>query len=233
MYPSYGLPGVRSDRTYAERVVRLTGEHRRYIPAGKIIDGSESRDPDHTGFKQVLRPGLLMGKISANGLYAPSIIGVTTTAYTAASTGTALVVTTQAAIEIVRRIGATGTLSITGPATAGGTVNTETKAYTAVDTETGIITLATDLTNNYIAGSFVGAADGSQTPLCLIDDNDFAEVVDRDDNDIDVPFARPLTGGQLKSSQIINWPSDTALRAWIVSKLNATGVGFFDFDHLF
>ena len=45
------------------------------------------------------------------------------------------------AVELVRRVGASGDLYITGPPTAAGTVAQITKAYSAVNTTTGVITV--------------------------------------------------------------------------------------------
>lgn len=226
-----GLPGPKSQRDYTPRIVRKSVTGVRYIPGGKIIDGSLSRDILHTGNLDVLRPGLLMGKITATGLYAPSIIGTLQSAYTGVGTSvTSMTVTPATAVEINRRIGATGTFKLTGPPTAAGTVATTTITYSAVNTTTGVLTI-TDPNVNAIAGSFIQPTDGSEELIALIDDDVFIKVTDDDAADIDVPFAKPLVGGDLDSSQIIHWPSDTSLRQWIVDNLSDNGA-LFTFDHL-
>lgn len=134
-----GLPGVGSTKTSGDRRVFMSSENGGYLPGGRIIKGSASRDPGNTGDVDVLRAGLLMGKITSGGLYAPAILGVSTEAITGAST--TITVSAAVATEIVRRIGATGTFKFTGPPTASGTVRTVTVTYSAVNTTTGAITV--------------------------------------------------------------------------------------------
>src|SRR3972149_3952018 len=136
----HGTPGIGTERTHTPRKItfgdpRLTA----YLPGGKTIDGALSRDAQHTGDLDVLRPGLLMGKITTGGKYAPSIMGTAATAYTASAT--LLTVTAQTAVEINRRIGATGTFTMVGPPSAAGVVATTGGTYSAVNTTTGTLTI--------------------------------------------------------------------------------------------
>lgn len=130
------LPGVGSDRTASYRNILTSAERLAYKPAGVIVNGSLSRDPGNTGDIDVLRAGLLLGKITTGGKYAPAIIGVLGDAYDGAATQMN-VLNTPEATELVRRLGSSGTFKLTGPPAASGTVRTETITYSAVGTGTG------------------------------------------------------------------------------------------------
>lgn len=134
------LPGVASDRDAAYRQILTTIDGRRLLPGGVIVRGADSRDPLNTGDVDVLRAGLLLGKITASGKYSPAILGVLTAAY-ANDALTELTVSVATATELVRRIGTTGTFNVTGPPTAAGTVRVITVTYSAVDLATGVITI--------------------------------------------------------------------------------------------
>ena len=229
-------PGVHTARTATPRKVLISDRGKLVIPGGKYVDGSESRDLGNTGDTDVLRAGIVLGKRTANSLYAPSIIGVLSSAHNSSGTTlTELSVGATNAAEIVRRIGESGSLKLTGPPSAAGTVATTTVTFSAVNTTTGIVTI-TDIAVNKIAGTFIQAADGSETPLCVLADGYGLKVTDEDDSDVDVEAAELLVGGHIDSSQLINWPSDTSLRTWLAGKLNGTdgtsvGGGPFVFDH--
>jgi hypothetical protein len=225
-------PGIVAGKTFAYRRL-LKGNDGLYLPVGIFIDGSQSRDPLHTSYLDVLRAGTILGQITATNLYSPSIIGVTTVAYSAAgSLNTQLTVSVADATEIVRRIGSSGTFMITGPPTASGTVAEYTAVtYSAVNTATGVITI-TALGANYIAGSFIQPDDGAQVMRGLLNREDGLKVTDHDDSNID-PAAQLLIGGTLDSSQILRWPSNAVLIQWIKDKLNATAAGQYVFDDLY
>jgi hypothetical protein len=141
-----------------------------------------------------------------------------------------LTVSAATATEIVRRIGSAGTLKLVGPPTAAGVVATASVVYTAVNTTTGVITVP-DLNADFISGSFIKPADGSETILTLVGDGFGEKVTDREDNNADVPVGNVLVGGVLESSQIVNWPSDTSLRSHIEDSLQDSGL--FVFSHKF
>lgn len=230
-----GLPGVKTTRTATPRRILLSAQGKLVLPQGKIIDSGSSRDTGHTGDLDVLRAGNMMGKRSADNKYENSVLGVLASDYDKQGSGDlklTMTVSAAVAVEIVRRLGSDGTFTITGPPSAAGTVATETVTYSAVDTATGAITV-TEAGADYIAGSFIGPVSAAQTPLCLIPDEYGIKVTDRDGTDLDVPFATPLIGGVVDSSQIVFWPTDTSLIAWVISKLNVAGGGQFVFDHLF
>lgn len=135
------LPGVASDRDAAYRQILTTVDGRQLLPGGVIVDGAESRDPLNTGDLHTLRAGLLLGKITSGGKYAPSIMGVLTAAYDASADTVSMTVSAATAVELVRRVGTSGTFKLTGPPAASGVVQTVTVTFSAVNTSSGVITV--------------------------------------------------------------------------------------------
>ena len=228
--PFIGMPGVKSLRSATPRRIFLTDEGRVYLPSIQSIDGTLSRDPGNTGDLPVLRPGLLMGKITASGKYAPSVLGVTTAAYT--SGGTTLNVSAAQATEIARRVGASGSLYAVGPPSAAGSVAVTSVTYSAIDTTTGDIT-CTSLGVNKIAGTLLAATDGTHLPITLIPDGYGVVVTDTDGTtSLDVPFPQFPIAGVITASQLLPvWPSDTSLRAWVRDQLNTYGKFVLDYGY--
>ena len=225
-FPNRRAPGVQTGPDFAFRHILRSGEPI-VAPGYVIVDGSNSRDPLNTGDVDTLRAGLVLGQVSANELYAPSFLGVSTVAYDASATvKTALTVSAATATEIVRRIGSSGTFKLIGPPAAAGTVATQTVTFSAVNTTTGVVTV-TAIAADAIAGSFIADTDGSEAPLALLLDECGVKVVDYDSNDIDVPV-QAIVGGMVDSSQIVNWPSDTSLQTWLKGQLNTNGRFVFD-----
>lgn len=233
--PIIGTPGLQALRqTQLRRVLRSDQGAIYFAGAGQVIDGSKSRDPLNTGDLQVLRAGLLMGQITASGKWAPSILGDLTVAHTSDS-ATAMTVGLPTAVELVRRIGASGTFNLTGPPTAAGTVATVVITYSAVDVLTGIITISTEATD-FIAGSLIQPTDGSQTIRVLIGDGHGAKVTDQDEVSTDVEFVHTgggqamLVAGQVDVAQIIEYPTDASLKTFVKDALEAVGSFIFDDD---
>ena len=113
-----------------------------YLPGGGTIDGNNARDPANTysgnlpnaqtSYVNVLEPGLLMGKITASGFYGASVFGLTSAAIDSPARRVSRCPPPWRQ-EIVRRLGGTsGSLYLTGPATAGGTVNQQAVTVTNV-----------------------------------------------------------------------------------------------------
>lgn len=222
-----GLPGVRAERTATfRRVFKQSGKMG--LALGKIIDGSKGRDPLNTGDVNVLRAGVLLGQITASDKYAPSIMGITTNAEAVGST--AVEAAAAVVTELVRRVGASGTFKLIGPSVANGPVAIETVTYSAAS---GTSITVTALVNAFVAGSFIAPTDGSEIPLTFVPDGYGIKVTDTDDANLDVQFPDFPIGGVLESAQIVNWPSDTGLRAWLVAQLNQQAGGQFVFDHLY
>ena len=231
-----GLPGVRAARSAAHRIVFKQGWMIGFLAGGKCISGGASRDPLNTGDVDVLRAGVLLGKISSvvNSLgtvnfYAPSVLGVTTNAEAVGST--AIEAAAAVVTELVRRCGASGTFKLTGPPTASGTVNTETVTYSAAS---GTAITCTAITQAKVAGSLIQPTDGSEAPISLVPDGWGVVVTDVDrSTNVDVEYPMLPIGGTLISANLVNWPADASTKAWIVGQLNVQGGGKFVFDHLY
>lgn len=210
----------------------LAGEDMRLLKGiPVVIDGAEARDGRGAELYTLL-PGGIYGQISATGKYGATIIGKTLGAYT---TGTVLSCTTACAAEISRRVGSSGTLKIAGAASGAGTIHQESVSYTAVDLDTGQLTISA-LTNDYHAGSIIQPADGSEVPLVVMGDEPMLAVDPSDfTTDQDVPMKRPLVGGLLRVAQLLHYPASTAtsLITWLKAQMRAAGQTFmFDDDFL-
>lgn len=222
-----GLPGIRAERTSSyRRVFKQSGKMA--LALGKIIASGKARDPLNTGDVDVLRAGLLLGQVSASDKYGASILGVTTNAEAVGSV--AIEAAAAVVTELLRRVGASGTFKLIGPPVAGGPLAIETVTYSSAATT---IIVCTAIVNAFVAGSFICPTDGSEAPLTVVPDGFGIKVTDTDAADLDVQFPEFPIGGVLESSQIINWPSDTALRSYIVGNMNQGAGGQFIFDHLY
>lgn len=224
-----GLPGFRSAETATPRLIFRQGEYL-FLANGKVISGAQSRDPGNTGNIGRLRAGLLMGKITSSGLYAPAIVGATSASYT--SGGTELTVSAAVATELDRLVGQSGTAELVaiGPPSAAGTVAVTAFDHSAINTTTGVITV-TSLGVNKIAGTFIAVNDGRYTPLSVVPDDFPIATTDGSGTSIDVPYPRLPIGGVIVSANVLPvWPSDTSLRAWIRTNLSTASYGKFVFD---
>ena len=63
-------------------------------------------------------------------------------------------------------------------------------------------------------------------PKCLIEKEDGIEIMDRFGNYYNAQFPQPLVGGAIESAQIVNYPTDTGLQAWLKAQLRAVGIGY-------
>lgn len=134
--PNIGQPGMGPLRTAQHRTIFKKKWGEKWLAVGKTISGSASADPGQAvGYTRRLRAGLLMGKITSGGKYAPSVLGLSGEAMDANET----VMTVPEAVgdEIVRRLGTSGTFKLTGPPTAAGTVRTLTVTYASVAAASG------------------------------------------------------------------------------------------------
>lgn len=225
-----GLPGVQTAVTASHRLLFRDGVFTGNLSGGKIIDGTLSRDPGNTGDVNVLRPGLVMGKVTASGKYAPSIMGTTNTAYTSGDTSIGL--TAATATELARRVGTSGTFKLVGPPSAAGTVVTATVTYSAVNTTTGVVT-CTNIGANKISGCLVCPTDGSETFKTFIPDGFGLNVFNASGSAADQPFPQFPTAGTIITANVINYPSDTSLVAWFKLQFAANAEGKFIFDDSF
>lgn len=132
MADQIGMPGIETERTATFRRLLMAGTLANLLAAPKAIRGALSRDTGNTGDLDVLRAGLLMGKITTGAhidKYAPSVLGKVQTNFDGS---TSLVVDPACATEITRRLGASGTLKLTGAKAAGGVVRTQTLTYASL-----------------------------------------------------------------------------------------------------
>ncbi len=133
--PYPGMPGLTTEVLARHRALGGNG-YFDWLPGGGVIDGTKTRDFTNTTDVTRLTPGLLMGRITATGKWAPSVIGVTGAAY---ASGTSLTVSSAATTEINRRIGASGTFKLLGATAASGTPRSTTVTYSGVTGTTGTI----------------------------------------------------------------------------------------------
>lgn len=210
--PITGLPGVGNITTAVPREI-LAGNIAlaQFIPGLHVLDGNLSRDPLNAPDIDVLRAGMMVGRVTATGNYASSVLGVLTSA--AGSGATTLNVAPAVAAELVRRIGASGTFALTGPPTSGGTVATQSVTYSAVNLSTGAITCSA--ISAAIAGSFVQPTDGSSDVVTLLANRWGVKVTDQLGNSVDVLEEQLLLEGYVKTANIINYPTDTSLAAFV------------------
>lgn len=168
LIPNVGLPKFGTAKSVRNRIISSDG-YFKYMPVGGIIDGTKTRNAFNSGIAtdtaayRDLEAGLLMGRVTSGGKWANSVIGVTQGAITGA--GTTLSLTAIAAVELVRRQGATGTFSLTGPKAAAGTVRERTVTYSAVNTGTGDVTITALGTNQQEDVRFTVAATGGNVQL--------------------------------------------------------------------
>ncbi len=243
------LPGLGSSLTLTPRTlfIQNTSTTMDFLPGGKIIDGYATRDPDNTINVAEIRPGLLLGAISLTGtssgaataaqigLLGASVIGTLTTAITNASNVTLLTLTLVGATELVRRVGTAGTLVLTGSPTAGGTVVNHTMAFSAValGTTTGSVTI-TNYATAFVAGSFIGANDGTAIPTTFYCGDLYSlRVTDVNNNNAAVPLRLVDCGTKVvKTGNIVNYPAaaNTGLISYLKAKLRipVPGMAFDD-----
>ena len=227
--------GAQVDALY--RRIWWTIDEKRILPGGVVISGALARDPtcvlaDGTPYPVILQAGLVMGKVTAaganHGLYAPSVIGLSTAPVK--DTDTSISVAAATAAEVLRRIGPSGTLNVTGPNAAGQTPSTTTVTFTGVTVNGSAGSIAITAIGShanqvdFVSGSFIQPTDGSQQPLCLVTKQDGISVTDRLGNPLaQVEFPEPTVGGAILAPQIVNYPADSGLCAWLKAQLRAVG----------
>jgi hypothetical protein len=220
-----GKPGVQQTYSAVPREVFLANRSfAQFVAAPVTIDGTLSSNPLNAPFTWLLFAGTVMGRVTATGKYANSILGSTTAAYAhVGGTNTSLTTDVNTAAEIVRRLGTSGTLKLTGPPVAGGTVVTQVVTYSAVNPSTGVITI-TATAADAIAGAFIQPADGSETPVTLICDPWGTKVVDQlNTTRTDVYDPQLLAaGGTINTAVVVNYPADPSLKTWIKTSIKST-----------
>jgi hypothetical protein len=225
-----GKPGVVGNYDSQPREVFYSGRQFAQFWAPPVtVDGTNSSNPLNAPYVWLLWAGTPMGRVTATGKFANSIIGLTGAAI--ASGATSITTDVNTAAEIVRRIGASGTFDLTGPPTTGGTVATQAITYSAVNTTTGAIT-CTATSAAAVSGSLIQPTDGSQNILTLLCEVDGLQIVDQTyTNRLDVFCGTMLAGGgTINTGMIVNYPPDPSLQAFIKSSIRTfcPGVTFLD-----
>ena len=225
-----GKPGVVGNYDSQPREVFYSGrEFAQFWAPPVTIDGTNSSNPLNSPYTWLLWAGTPMGRITATGKYANSILGLTAAAV--ASGATSITTDVNTAAEIVRRIGATGTFKLTGPPAASGTVAVQVVTYSAVNTTTGVVT-CTALSAAAVSLSLIQPTDGSETIITLLCETDGLKIVDQTyTNRVDVFYGTLLAGGgTINTGMIVNCPSDPSLKSYVKSSLRTTcpGVTFLD-----
>lgn len=225
-----GKPGVVGNYYSQEREVFYSGrEFAQFYAPPLTVDGTASSNPLNAPYVWLLWAGMPLGKITATQKFANSILGLTTVAYT--SGGTSLTTDVNTAAEIVRRLGTSGTLTLTGGTTAGATPVVYTVTYSTVNLTTGVVTV-TNIGANVISGALIGPVDGSQNITTLLCENYGLQVVDQTHTTrVDVFCGRLLAGGgTINTGVIVNYPSDTGLQTYVKAGISSgtSGVTFLD-----
>src|ERR1700733_1944835 len=202
-----GKPGVLPTYSAIPREVFLANrQFAQFVASPVTIDGTLSSNPLNAPYTWLLFAGTAMGRVTATGKYANSIIGATTAAYAHSGGGNTTITTdVNTAAEIVRRIGSSGTFKLTGPPTSGGAVATQSVTFSAVNTTTGAITI-TATSADAISGSFIQPTDGSESIVSLLCDAWGKKVSDQlNSTRVDVFEAQLLAaGGTINTAMIVN-----------------------------
>ena len=219
-----GKPGVLQTYLAVPREIFLANrQFAQFVAQPVTVDGTLSSNPQNAPYTWLLFAGTVMGRVTATGKYANSIIGSLTAAYAhGGGSNTSLTTDVNTAAEIVRRLGTSGSLKLTGPPTAGGTVATQVVTYSAVNTTTGVITI-TATGADAVSGSYLQPTDGSENPVTLICDAWGTKVADQlNTTRVDVFDAQLLAaGGTINVANIVSYPTDTSMKAWLKSSIKA------------
>lgn len=226
-----GLPGYPTGQSWTPRKIRRGNQRPVYLDGGVVIDGTNSGDATNTGYPHVLQPGKIMVKAASGGLYRNFIIGKTTAAYV--DNDTTLTVGAATATEVARLIAAAGaavSLALIGPPSAAGTVAATAISVTAASGTT--LTIAdlnlAKVTDSLIALPTSGYTAGS---FCIVDDDDFINLADETNARANQPWGKPLIGGTIDTSQLLDWPADSSTVTYLKGLLNAAGgMSMFRFD---
>ena len=227
-----GLPGYPTGQSWTPRKIRRGNQPPVYLDGGVVIDGTNSGDVNNTGYPHILQPGKIMVKAASGGLYRNFIIGKSNAAL-AGSSDTSITVVAAVATEVARLIAAAGgnlSLSLIGPPSAAGTVATTSITVTAAS---GTTLTISSLSVAKVTDSLITlrAADYTAGSFCVIDDDDFINLTDETNARANRPWGRPLIGGTLDTSQLLDWPADSSTVTTLKGLLNsAGGMSQFRFD---
>jgi len=217
-----GVSAVYSGRSIAPRNLFASGTPK-YLPSYAQLDGSKSRDTTNSDNVALLRAGLLLGKITSGGKYAPAVLGITGVLHDTSVVTTTMTLPATTVTEISRRLGASGTFKIIGPPTAAGTVATETVTYSAIASATTLTITATSA--DFAAGSIIAPVDGSEAPSQFVVAPYGLDVLDV--NGTAVNHTQPLlTSGDINTDMIVNYSSmDASVKTWLKAALRTNNAG--------
>lgn len=136
--PVIGQPGIQAGTSVTYRQVFKQPENVLYLPGGGTIDKA-AQDPGSDD-PLTLRGGLPVGRKTSGKKWLPSFIGKTISGALAGA-GTSITLAAANALELVRRVGTSGTFKLTGPATTNGVARTLTVTFSNVNTSTGVVTI--------------------------------------------------------------------------------------------
>lgn len=159
-----GMPGSVTGDLVTFKTIWMNGAGI-YKPGGGLVLTASTRDVTNTSGTGILRTGLVMAWNSTSKAYTNFIIG--TSSANLAGGGTTLTINAAGAVELVRRVGSTGTFTLTGPEAASGTVRQTTVTYSAVNTSTGAITITGLGTNQQDTVRFNIASTGGNVQLTV------------------------------------------------------------------
>lgn len=229
-------PGITTGQTATPRKILASLAGAQYLPGGKIIDGSKSRDwGQSASYRDVLRAGLLMG-IDKGGKYIPSVLGITKNNESTTGSDVEVELTEDGMSYVIDELVGTGSdITIVGPPSAGGTVATESISVSAIDKTANSIDI--NISSDFAEGSLIcfEDADGDICPPVTIFADEWGiKVTDENGSDIDVAMPHVLVAGMIDASQIIGYSDmDSAVQEWVKSKLRENAMGFvFDDDYL-
>lgn len=221
------VPGVYTGNTFQTRNIHRDLSKRQYFPSMAIIDSTLTRDIGSTPV-DLLRAGLILGKITTGGKYRNSIIGLTSGAISAA-TVTSVTVAAATATEFARLIAIAGgnvSARIFGPPSAAGTNAATSITVTAASGTT--LTVSSVTLPAYVDKSLIQPVDGSQTPVTVISEAAGIDVNAIDGSNIDQMVGRFLSAADVYSNMIIAGDTDitgldASLKTWIKQQLNGGG----------
>lgn len=219
------VPAVYTGKSIGPRHVFLSGRPS-FLPSLATIDGTKTRDTGNDIVAHV-RAGTLMGKVTSGGKWRNSVIGLVGSAY---ASGTSMTVAAAVATEVARLITLAGgnvTLKVTGPPAAAGVVSATSVTCSAAS---GTTLTIVDPGVAKAAGSLIGTADGSETPVQLIAQPYGVDVTDTNGTSQDATMDL-VRGGDVDVSMIPFYSSmDASVKTWVKAALKGAGMFTFSDD---
>lgn len=99
-------------------------------------------------------------------------------------------------------------------------------------TNTNMITITrttAGVDGRFVSGSLIQPNDGTETPMTFIPDGYPTQMRTHLGAAVDTEMPKMPTEGEIDGPQLINWPADTALQAWLMNQLSTQSTGKFVF----